>query len=303
MTSQAVVIPTAHSLTLKRILYATDFSEASLSALPVAAALAKRFDSTLCIAHVWSALTARMLDTRVAMAAYDQLQDAAQQRLAELMKDGRLCSLRCVACIAEGEPKDRLVPMMADEAIDLIVVGTQGKSGMKKLFLGSVAETISRTATCPVITVGPNVDKRFYQAEAIHNILCPVDLSGQSAAILPLASAVAAEFDSDVNLLHVLPASVAKKDIAGGITRQLKQQLQSLCRQHMCPRCDSGCFIEFGDAVETVLSFAEKNKIDLIALGVRPAMPAGLRFQDTVTYKIMTGARCPVLTYRSQWWT
>ena len=298
----ATVIPIAPRLQIKKILYATDFSEASLAALPIAAALARRFDSTLCVAHIWSALPARMLSTVAATAAYDQLQDAACQQMGTLLKDKRFDSLQCVPLVVEGSAKDRLTPMLADEAIDLIVVGTQGRSGFKKLFLGSVAETICRTATCPVVTVGPNVEKRFLTAEGIQSILCPVDLSGQSASILPFVASVVSEFDADTNLLHVLPESVAARDIAGNLTRRLRQELQNLCRLHISPRCDANCRVEFGDPVEVILDVAQQVRADVIALGIRPALPMGLQFKDTVTYKLMVGATCPVLTYRSRWW-
>ena len=300
--AQPVVIPVAHKLDLKKILYATDFSEASLAALPIAAALARRFDSTLYVAHIWSALPARMVSTFAAISAFDQLQAAADEQMMTLLKNERLIPLKCVPVVAEGSPNDRILPIVADQDIDLIVIGTQGKSGFKKLLLGSVAETVCRTATCPVVTVGPNVDKRFYTAETIRNILCPVDLSGQSSAILPYAASVASEFDSDISLLHVLPAEVASKDIAGNLTRRLRQELQSLCKLHMSPRCESNCRVEFGEPVETILSVASQVRADLVALGIRPALPAGLLFKDTVTYKLMIGATCPVLTYRSRWW-
>jgi nucleotide-binding universal stress UspA family protein len=243
-----------------------------------------------------------MLSTVAATSAYDQLQDSACQQMSTLLKVKQFDSLQCVPMVVEGSPKDRLVPMLADEGVDLVVVGTQGRSGFKKLFLGSVAETICRTATCPVVTVGPNVDKRFLTTERLQSILCPVDLSGQSASILPFAAAVASEFDADTSLLHVLPESVAVKDIAGNLTRRLRQELQNLCRVHMSPRCEANCRVEFGEPVEVVLDVARQLGADLIALGIRSALPIGLNFHDTVTYKLMTGAKCPVLTYRSRWW-
>jgi nucleotide-binding universal stress UspA family protein len=301
-TQMATVIPMSHTLQLKKILYATDFSEASLAALPIAAAFARRFDSTLCVAHIWSALTVRMMSAVAATSAYDQLQDAAGQRMEQLLKDGRLESLRCVPIIVEGSPTERLTPMLADESIDLIVVGTHGKSGLKRLLVGSVAENICRTATCPVVTVGPNADKRFYSEERVQSILCPVDLSGQSTSILPYVASVASEFDSDISLLHVLPASVASKDIAGNLARRLRQELQNLCRLHISPRRESNCRVEFGDPVEAILNVAKQVRADVIALGVRTALPFGLPFKDTVTNQLMMQASCPVLTYRSRWW-
>ena len=129
-----------------------------------------------------------------------------------------------------------------------------------------------------------------------------MDLSGQSASILPFVAPVAAEFDSDVTLLHVLPEAVRAKDIAGSLTRRIRHELQTLCRSHMSPRCESNCLVEFGDPVATILGASKAVRADLIALGIRPALPMGIQFKDTVTYKLMTGATCPVLTYRSRWW-
>jgi nucleotide-binding universal stress UspA family protein len=301
-TALASVVAIPQRLTIKRILYATDFSEGSLAALPIVTALARRFDSTVCVAHIWSALPARMISTAAAISEYDQLQGAACEQMDELLKREEFEHIHVLPLVVEGNAAERLTPVLADEAIDLVVVGTQGRSGLKKLFLGSVAEAICRTATCPVLTVGPNIDPRFNSVQTIKSILCPIDLSGQSASILPYAASVAKEFDSDMSLLHVLPAGVAQKDIAGNLARRLRQELQNLCRLHVSPRREANLRVEFGDPVETILHVSGLMNADVIALGIRPALPFGLRFQDTVTYKIITGAACPVLTYRSRWW-
>src|SRR5205807_7106066 len=80
-----------------------------------------------------------------------------------------------------------------EHGIDLIIVGTHGRKGVDRFFLGSTAELIFRTATCPVLTVGPHVPLRFSNKLEINKVLCALALSKETEPAIPYALSFAQE--------------------------------------------------------------------------------------------------------------
>ena len=134
---------------LKQILVATDFSEASAAALAHGRALARSFGATLHVLHVMENLFLRPVPGdpyALKAATTTQLKDC-------LTADDR-SSLHAIAALRTGDtPAEAIVEYAKRHRIDLVVMGTHGRAGMARLLLGSVAETVVRTATCPVLTV------------------------------------------------------------------------------------------------------------------------------------------------------
>ena len=90
----------------------------------------------------------------------------------------------------------------------LVVVGTHGRPGISKVLMGSVAERIFRQASCPVLTVGPNVSGEPEAIVDMHTILFPTDFSPESVAAVPYATSLAQEHQARVYLLHVTSGAV-----------------------------------------------------------------------------------------------
>jgi nucleotide-binding universal stress UspA family protein len=143
---------------LKQILVATDFGDASEVALSYGRELARSFDGTLHVLHVVDLLAAR-----IPMAqghGYDinslqaQLDSAAREALARLVSAEDREKLHAKeAVIAALNPADAIVTYADEQRIDLIVMGSQGRSGLSRLMVGSVAERVVRFSPCPVLTV------------------------------------------------------------------------------------------------------------------------------------------------------
>jgi universal stress protein A len=142
----------------KKILFCADFSENSLPALKYAMAYAKAFDAELLIIHVinssrlgYSSLGEGVpLDMR---AALDNIQQSVEKGLGVIAQDcGReVAKVDTFACM--GSPAYEIVRFAEERSVDLIVTGTHGWTGFKHLIMGSTAENVVRTASCPVLTV------------------------------------------------------------------------------------------------------------------------------------------------------
>lgn len=133
---------------ITRILLATDFSRSSEQALGYAEELARRFGAELLVLHVDEALStvpgSDLAETR-RLAAEGELQD--------LVADLRAKNVPARAILRPGLASGEIVAMANAEHADLVVLGTHGRTGLAHALLGSVAERVLRTASCPVLTV------------------------------------------------------------------------------------------------------------------------------------------------------
>ena len=136
-------------IALKRILVATDFGPAAEAALTYGRALAKNFGATLTVIHV-----AENFFLRATIADPHALKAAVARRLEERLtaEDRRALHARAVLETSD-QPADAITTYAKQAEIDLIVMGTHGRHGISHLLVGSVAEHVVRTASCPVLTV------------------------------------------------------------------------------------------------------------------------------------------------------
>jgi nucleotide-binding universal stress UspA family protein len=142
--------------TYKRILVPSDFSDTSARALEHAKSVAERFEASLELLHVVpNPFMANAATLYVGMPLppdfLNELERDARQRLDEALVDRQHFKVRSVVKV--GDPLLEIVEHARSERVDLIVMGTHGRTGVSHLFLGSVAERVVRTAACPVLTV------------------------------------------------------------------------------------------------------------------------------------------------------
>ena len=145
-------------MTLERILVATDFGEASDTALAYGRELARRFGATLHVLHVVDDVAARIdlaagLPPDIGRIQAD-FEGRAQRDLATLISDEDRRELRAeTVLLTSAVPETAIVAYAADHHMDLIVMGTHGRGPVAHLFMGSVAERVVRRSPCPVLTV------------------------------------------------------------------------------------------------------------------------------------------------------
>ena len=145
---------------LKKILVPTDFSDFSKPALDYGCALVARFESELHLVHavqdpaVYAPEPSMLAAESVAQHA-EELEAFATQELAKLPGDDWDNGKPIVRATRHGSPFFEILQYAKDNDIDLIVIGTHGRTGLKHVLLGSVAERVVRKAACPVLTVRP----------------------------------------------------------------------------------------------------------------------------------------------------
>lgn len=144
----------------ERIVVAVDFSEHSREALRTAVDLACRYQSSLTLVHVYEPAVYALPDGSLLFTP-DQFERliGELERYLEASKEEamKLGAARVAARLLQGFAAGEIVAFAKDTESDLIVLGTHGRTGPKHLLLGSVAERVVRTASCPVLTVRARV--------------------------------------------------------------------------------------------------------------------------------------------------
>ena len=300
------------AISVKNVLYATDFSATSESALPYATAICRHFGSTLHVAHVLSdtnlLLMTGGLDYVSVGTLYEDAHTEAQEKIQQVA--ARFGEIPHRTYVRHGQVWTNLNNILAGNGIDLIVVGTHGRGGLGKLLLGSVAEDILRHAPCPVLTVGPKICGRAKLPE-FHGSgreLAPVELELQhivyatnftpaSLTVAPVAIALAAEFKARLTLLHVIENYRNLEDRPGPI-EDGDRRLQVLVPKDATQAYAPEIVMEFGSAPECIVNTAAEREADLIVLGAHPAERATHLPWSTV-HQVVAHATCPVLTVRA----
>lgn len=291
-TTATSIIP---AVGFDRIAFATDFSESSMKALPLATALARKFGSTLFVCHIVTPTPLAVGAPEAAPYLYQAETESAARALDDILKVEDLRGLKTKSLMPAGPLADELQAVIEQNRLELVIAGTHGRTGMRRLLLGSSAEEICRVATCPVITVGPDVETTA--DVEIKRILAITDLSEESELDMPYIALLAKAYGAHVTVLHVMPPDAATNPDARALAEPMRRTMMHAFEKEIGD-ATAEFVIEFGDTVPTILDYARKTKTDLIAMGIRTAFLPGFSLKSTVAYRVIVGANCPVLTCR-----
>ncbi len=144
-------------IAIKKVLLPTDFSDDSRHALTYACAFAEKFGAELHLLHVVQDLVAIVPEPGLAFPPpgdyLGELRQSAERVLATMPDAAWSAGKTVVRVVRQGPPYVEIVRYAKEAGIDLLVIGTHGRSGLAHVLLGSVAEKVVRKAPCPVLTV------------------------------------------------------------------------------------------------------------------------------------------------------
>src|SRR5262249_22514183 len=155
--------------------------------------------------------------------------------------------------------------------IDLVVLGTHGRQGLRRMMIGSTAEAVFRSITVPVLTVGPHSEP-FNPHYPVGHIVYATDFTADSQAAAPYALSLAERFHAGLTVMHVTPEGASLPDDEERMEAYFYNKLRKLVPEFECEWCNVEYLVESGDTVERVLTAAEERRTDLIILGVHNAI-------------------------------
>jgi nucleotide-binding universal stress UspA family protein len=304
---------------IRRILCPIDFSDYSRHALDYALAIARWYESTITVMHVFSAVPvaayapgAPGFESIVLTGAdRDQLLVGMKRFIETESTEG----IPIEAIIREGSAAGEILRQAADLKADLLIMGTHGRSGFERLLLGSITEKVLRKATCPVLTV-PRRHPDAVPATPVlfKRILCPVDFSDCSMQALNYAMSLAQEADAHLTVMHVMASGLEatpdmydtvitddRLSLADYRTRReedARQRLKEAVPETVAAYCRVDTIVSSGKPSREILRIAADQQTDLIVIGVQGRGAADLMFLGSTTNHVVRAATCPVLTLR-----
>lgn len=271
--------------TMNRILVATDFSGGSYGALNYAKQLAKTFNAKIFLLHVVDQGTAS-----IAMQSASRLSDKLDIAETELQRIASSLShegLLCTTLARSGEIRDVVLNAVHEREIDLLVVGTYGKSGRSDGKLGSIAELLLRTLPCPVLTVGAGARSNAYKSTYRHSVLFPTDFSEISHSALPYAECLAAHLDGSLLLLHI------EERAEGG---RGTEALSALAGEITNSKVKRECLVRSGNPSDAIVGLAIERHVDFIVMGVHSPDQADKIHNYGTAFEVISKSKCPVFT-------
>lgn len=299
---------------LKHVLVATDFSPPSEAALTYGRALAELFGASLHLLHV-----AENDFLRFTPADPQAVAAGRRRTLAARLTDHDRAALHARAIIqVSDEPADAIVEYARSEPIDLIVLGTHGRSGLSHALLGSVAERVVRAAPCPVFTIRqpehesvvPDSTKSEAVMIVLKKILVATDFSEPSDAALAYGRELARTFSAKLVVLNVTDNIMARAYGGDGFVFSdptLQQEVEAAARKQADALLSDEDREQLGaEAVIltsntpafAIVDYASANSVDLIIMGTHGRGAVAHLLMGSVAERVVRTAPCPVLTVR-----
>ena len=191
---------------ISRVLLATDFSTESVQAVDCARRICNQHDARLFLVHAMDVFPFALTDDHTARARIQEIRDKAEAQMQEFVRENDLEQVE--RSLIEGEPSTAIEKFICEHAIDLVILGSRGDTGISRLFEGSMAEEMFRTAQCPVMIIGPKV-KPQSDAPMFSRVLFATDLSRFSRSALPYVECLLEENPfAKLTLAHFLEPAV-----------------------------------------------------------------------------------------------
>jgi len=283
-------------IALSNIVLATDFSEASKAALQYAIDLAGCYEGKIVVAHAVPHEAYLSVPLEPIPVDLDVFWNREKQSLAEFVSQGSFGDVPCEQVMRRGELWDVIGDIIKEKHADLVVTGTHGRHGFKKVVLGSAAERIYRQAHCPVLTIGPEAAAATRTKWVPKKILFATDFAETSLHALPYALSLAEENQARLIFLNVAPLTpYVYKEV---VTVNVRRRLEALMPAE--PWCTPEFVVGFNFPAAEILQVARERNADLIVMGVRKPGAAVVtsHLPWSTASDVVSAAPCPVLTVR-----
>jgi len=284
---------------IKSIICTTDFSDLANHAVPYGIALAKEFGAKLYLCHVIELTSTGMYGEAVVAFENQQNRMTGEE------------PIDWEPLITMGHVADKISSLAEEKDVDLVISANRGRSGLKRLILGSVTERLMRVLPCPLLIV--RCPKHDFAASAkqeikFQRILVGCDFSPDSNLAFQYGISLAQEFQSDLHLAHVIEPPVYKDLLKPAIGAgekdqqdmrdQLNEKLTEMVPEDALNWCSPKTVLLAGQPYEELSKYAVVQDVDLIVLGIRGRSLVETLLVGSTTARVVRRSSCPVLSVR-----
>lgn len=282
----------------ERILVPTDGSDHAEAALEYAMDIAERFDSTVVPCHV---VDSRFLENAphydTVLADGERLLDSVEAQLAE-------AAIPAEGSLATGVPHTAILDHVDDRDVDLIVMGSHGRTGAERFLLGSVTEKVLRQSDVPVLTVKPRDDGTV--SFPCTDVLVPTDGSDGATAALDPAIALADAYEANLHTLSVVDVMALGPDVRTDVIMEGLEEAAHAAVETVAERAtarglsDVTRTVEVGYPYTEIQAYVEEHEVDLVVMGTHGRSGISRYLLGSVTEKLVRTCPVPVMTVRMQ---
>lgn len=283
-----------------QILFPTDGSEPAESVLDYALQIASEHEATIHILNV--ADTSQGSLTRIREEVIDVLEQEGEQIVADAAKRATEQGVSVVSEVRQGDPSTSIVEYGDQSDIDLIVMPTHGRRGLKRFLLGSVTERVINTAELPVVAVNPDRERPL--TYPCQNVLVPTDGSRGAELALSEGIAVAKATGAALHLFHVVETGSLGPDARsilkeGELTERANEIMTTATETAEAASLETiKSEIEVGVPSKEIRNYMEANEIDLAILGTHGETDFSRYMMGGVSAKIVRTSPVPVMWVR-----
>lgn len=295
--------------TIQSIVCAVDFSAFSSMVIARGIALAKAADARLFLIHGVNEPQDRLHPTAMFERGGDlgQRSDVAEGRLAVLMEG---CAVPWEAVVRFGDPVEQTVQFVAERPHCLVVSASHGVSGIRRLFIGTVVERLTRLLPCPMLVVKPDDGRGDDGFAGFRRVVVSCDHRGRWRRWAPLVPLLQTGASPRLHLVQAMERPVDQEAAheAGASYEQVQRALQGRTHQGLLEQgrrlfshiVSPSVLVAPGVPQEMVLDVAGQQAADLIVVGVRRSGKVGRWLSGSTTEAILRHSACSVLTIPEQ---
>lgn len=279
---------------MKRILVPTDFSKPAMIATEVAAGIAKKAGAELTLLHVIEEAVGNSLNVEGQVTADSgweeklftmKLIEKAKKQMAKLLENPMLEGVKVNDLLRVGSPYHGMNAIITEKKVDLVVMGTAGRSDLSQMIIGSNTEKVVRTAHCPVLTLHSKPASTDFK-----DIVYATSMDKQEEVFSRIVRTTQKTYDSTIHLVRINTPGNFQRDVV------VKKYMQDFAKKLQLKNFTINVFNDISEE-EGIIYFADSINADLIAMSTHGRTGFAHVLAGSIAEDVVSHSRRPVLTY------
>jgi nucleotide-binding universal stress UspA family protein len=279
---------------MKRILVPTDFSKPAMIATEVAADIARKAGTELTLLHVIEEDVGNSINVEGQVSADSgweekiytmKLIEKAKKQMAKLAEDPKLEGVKVRQELRVGSPYHGMNKIIVEKKVDLVVMGTSGRSELEQMIIGSNTEKVVRTSNCPVLTVHNKPASKDFK-----EIVYATSMDKEEEVFSRIVRATQKLYDSTIHLVRINTPGNFQRDVT------VKKYMQDFAKKLQLKNYTLNVFNDISEE-EGIIYFADSINADLIAMSTHGRTGFAHVLAGSIAEDVVSHSRRPVLTF------
>jgi len=279
---------------MKKILVPTDFSKPAMVATEVAADIARKAGAELTLLHVIEEAVANSLNVEGQVTADSgweeklftmKLIEKAKKQMAKLVEDPKLADVKLKQELRVGSPYHGMNAIITERKVDLVVMGTSGRSDLEEMIIGSNTEKVVRTAHCPVLTLHNKPASKNFK-----DIVYATSMDKHEEVFSRIVRATQKLYDSTIHLVRINTPGNFQRDVV------VKKYMQDFAKKLQLKNFTINVFNDISEE-EGIIYFADSINADLVAMSTHGRTGFAHVLAGSIAEEVVSHSRRPVLTF------